>query len=257
MAKTAVLNFSDIPEMLPGARPGANPAQREQFERLSRRLHEEEVEERAWERHASQVLSGVGSTGNELEGMFPTLDPALVKMLCAEAPSIEHAMETLLALSAATTDSGNGEGGVDLPLRDVGIQDHNKFPSLIDADGWEVPAARLLSDDEDLGSGWRDRVKAVADKPAPKASSRPPVVWGAKKKQGKQKDANPDEQVLPLTDYDCRHKAGQQRAQQRVQYGRGHGADCRGKGGDRDAGRDGEAGVKDEHEEESIDLSTL
>jgi len=256
MAKTAVLNFSDVPEMLPGARPGANPAQRQQFERLSCRLHEEEEEERTWEWRAPQILSSVDSTGNELEGMFPTLDPALVKMLRAEAPSLEHAMEILLALTAATADPGINDSGVDSLPRDVGIQDHNKFPSLIDADGWQVPAVRLQAD-EDLGTGWRDHVKAAADKPAPKASSRQPVVLGPRRKQSKQKDANPDQHVQPLTDYDCRHKAGQQRAQQRVQYGRSHGADRRGKGGGRNAGRGGESGAEEQNEEERIDLSTL
>lgn len=253
----AVLNFSDVPEMLPGARPGANPAQREQFERLSRRLYEEEAEERALETQASGVLSHADSSGKELEGMFPMLDLAVVKMLRAEAPSMEHAVGTLLALAAATTDLSNGDHVVDLPLRDVGIQDHNRFPSLIDADGWQVPAAHLQAD-EDLGNRWRDHVKAAADKPAPKASCRPSVVQGHKK-QGKQKKARLDEQVQLWTDYDYRHKAGQQRAQRRIQYGRSRGADRRGKGAGRDAGWAVESGAEDveEEQEERIDLSSV
>merc|ERR1719210_1741887 len=93
------------------------------------------------------------------------------------------------------------------------------------ADGWQVIPAHLQEADDEPENGWRDRAKAAADKPAPKRSSQPPVVWGRKKKkQVQQRQADFDEQGLPLTDYDCRHQGGQRRAQQRVQYGRGRGS---------------------------------
>merc|ERR1719323_978807 len=155
----------------------------------------------------------------DLEEMFPILDPALIHAVVAEAPSAEHAVESLLALAASSAEpvgrvagstASAGEAGTKhlAPEWELGIQDHDKFPSLVDNDGWQVlPSVRLQAEDEEPGSAWCDCAKAVAKKPAPKLNME-------------QKEEEED-QARPFTDYECRHRAGEQRAKHRVQYGRG------------------------------------
>jgi len=267
MARIGKLNFSDIPEMLPGARCGANPAQREEFERRSRQLHQDEVEERTHEVAVSQAAAGVGVTSRELEEMFPMLDPGLVRSLRAEAPSAQHALETLIALAADTNEpvagsvaegTGAGEGAAkELPKLDLGVEDHDKFPCLIGADGWQVPAARLEARDEEPGSVWRDRAKVAAGKPAPKRSSQPAIAWGPRKKQGQQRGEDADERAQPLTDYECRHRAGERRAKQRVMYGRGGGRGGGILGRGRGSAGGGHSASESEEEEEEVDVSQV
>jgi len=229
MAQIGVLNFSDVPEMLPGARPGANPSQRAEFERRSRQLQECIEEERTHEAAVSWAASGAEVTGRELEEMFPMLDPSLVRSLRAEATSAQQALETLIAIAADTNEpvagSAEGTGGGEvvaraLPKVVLGVEDHGSFPLLVGADGWQVPPARLEAQDEEFGSIWCDRAKAAADKPAPLRGSQPPAPWGPKKKKQGQQENGSVEQTQPLTDYECRHQAGERRAKQKVIYGR-------------------------------------
>lgn len=216
--RVAELNFSDVPEMLPGARPGATAAQREAFERRSRMLHWEDVEE-----HMQTVVRVQAAAGSDdgstkaMEDMFPMLDVALVRSIQAESPSAQHALDTLLALTASAEPMGGA------PMHEVGLDDHSKFPSLVDADGWQcVSGAKLQEGERDPGSAWRDRASAAKDKPAPKAKVEP-VPWVRKKRQGQQK-VEELEQTQPYTDYECRHRAGECRAKQRVKYSRGVGS---------------------------------
>jgi hypothetical protein len=249
--RVAELNFSDIPEMLPGARPGATTAQREAFERRSRMLHWEDVEEHMQTAARVQVAagSGIGST-KSMEDMFPMLDGALVRSILAESPSAQHALDTLLALTASAEPMGGATAGDATsqpkhPIREVGLDDHNKFPSLVDADGWQcVSGAKLQEEERDPGSAWRDLASAAKDKPAPKAKAEL-VTWVRKKRPGQQK-VEELEQTQPYTDYECRHRAGECRAKQRVKYSRGAGAGLSGCGGGRDAGGD----IAQENQEE-------
>merc|ERR1711933_566345 len=134
-------------------------------------------------------------------------------------PSTQNAIDTLLALTASSKACGPA-GAVRAPMGEVGLEDHRKFPSLVDADGWQcISAARLQEAEKDLGSAWRDSVKAAKAKPAPQAKTVPPV-WGRKKKQGKREADREPEEDWPYTDYECRHIAGEHRARQRVQYSR-------------------------------------
>lgn len=259
------LNVFDIPEMLPGARPGANPAQREQFEKRSCMLHHEDVEEYTQKVTQTRAAAGIGITSTkELEAMFPMLDAALVRSIRAESPSAQHALDTLLALAACSAEpvSGAAVGETagppkELPKWDVGLEDHNKFPSLIDADGWQcVSGTKLQTGEEDSGSAWRDRASAAKDKPAPKAKAEA-VAWGPKKKQGREKAEEDDpEQVQPYTDYECRHRAGERRAKQRVQYSRGRGGGLSG-GRGRGRGAAGDAASGSEESEEEFDPSDV
>lgn len=236
LQRAAALNFSDVPEMLAGARPGANPARRREFERQSSMLYKEEEAQRTEE---VVVVSRAAAEAacRDLEEMFPILDPALIHAVLAEAPSAQHAVESLLALSASSTEPvGRGAGssaspgaaGTEhlAPKWELGVQDHDKFPSLVDAEGWQVlPSVCFQAEDEEPGSAWRDCARAAAKRPAPKRSSQTAVIWGPKKKLSVEQKEEEHEQVQPLTDYECRHRAGEQRAKHRVQYSRGGGRD--------------------------------
>lgn len=258
--RTQRVNLSDIPELMPGANPSANAAQREIFEKQCQYLHRVEDEERKHQAAFSRAAAGVGVTVGELEEMFPALDPTLVRTLRAEAPSAQHAIETLLALSASTAEpvAGSAAGEKTAPptpakLWKVGVEDHSKFPSLIDADGWQVPCARTQALDKDLGSAWRDRAKAAADKPSPKPAppKQPLSAWGQGRRRQGQKMEEEIEPMPALTEYESRKRAGQQRLQHRVQYGRGGG---RGAAAGRGHGARGGApgGGDSESEEEGV-----
>jgi len=219
------VNVSDMPELMPGANPKATPAQRVEFEQRCLKLHRDAVHEEsgaAWENAAA---AGAGATVSDFEAMFPALDPSLVRALIAEAPTSQLAIETLLALAAATAEPVAGSEGLPRartpPPWNLGMEDLNKFPSLVDADGWQITSRRQIERDaeEDLGSVWRDRAKAAADKPGPKAA--PPLVPTVKRRSRHKGFYSGGEPQQTETDYDFRKRIGQKRAQNRVQYGRG------------------------------------
>merc|ERR1711976_811115 len=99
-----------------------------------------------------------------------------------------------------------------------------KFPSLVDADGWQVVSQQQFDRDpnENLGSAWRDRAKAAIPVPAPVAFTS---AWGTtaatKRRDQKQKGRDMTESMTqPEADYDFRHRRGEQRAWNRSQFGR-------------------------------------
>jgi len=248
-AQAPHVNLFDVPEMMPGAQPSANPAQRFEFEERCRKLHRDDESEAQYHKQENQARAGAAATISDLESMFPNLDPALIRTLRAEAPSAQHAIETLLALSAATADPGPGEQArpASPPPVPVGVEDHEKFPSLVDSQGWQVPGSARAREaaDQEPGSAWRDRAKAARELPAPKPQpSAAALAWG-KKREIIKKDERDQEAPLPETDYDFRHRAGQKRAENRMQYGR-----CRGKGVGKGASRSADA-KKGEGEDES------
>ncbi|CAE7761270.1 unnamed protein product, partial [Symbiodinium pilosum] len=119
--------------------------------------------------------------------MFPTLDADLVRSIYAEAQTPQDAVDTLLALTVAADP-------MEVPLPtlpplEVGMDDHDKFPALTDAEGWQVANQKLFDRDpeEDLGSAWRDRAKAAQHMPAPKAA-----VASAKPRSGPAKAKKED-----------------------------------------------------------------
>merc|ERR1712216_1116864 len=112
------------------------------------------------------------------------------------------------------------------PPRGLGVGDHQKFPSLVDADGWQVATHRDFERDpeEDLGNVWAARAKAAADKPAPLTTKS---AWGTtlaasrKKKDTAKTNEDAPEQAFPLTDYEARQQAGMRRSKKQIQFGRG------------------------------------
>lgn len=227
-ARAPHVNLFDMPELMPGAQPKANPAQREDFHQRSVLLHREEERDR--QAHVAEVrqASGAEVTCAELQAMFPALDASLVAAILVDARSPQHAIETLLALSEAAAEPGPTSEAArpasPLP-RNLGVEDHELFPSLMDADGWQVGSQRLFErdPDEEQGSVWRDRAKAAKDVPAPKVT---PAMHSAARrrplanKEGYSEEAEGGEW---MTDYEFRHRVGQRRAKHRAQFGRGKG----------------------------------
>lgn len=232
-ARAPHVNCFDIPELMPGAQPSANPAQKEEFQQRCRKLHRDEETDKREAAETATVMraaAGAAASASDLEAMFPMLDASLVRSLFAEAPTPQHAIETLLALSAACSEpvaGGEEARPASPPPRNLGVEDHEKFPTLVDGGGWQVVSQKQLEKDEEeeLGSAWRDRAKAARDIPAPRpapsyAAQAAATASQARRKQKGPKEDQEAEQDYP-TDYDFRHSAGQRRAQHKVQYGRG------------------------------------
>jgi len=80
-----VLNVWDVPEFMPGAKPGANPKDRDEFERRAIAVfREQSAENRQKEiEHDLQIQAELGSKLSddilELQVMFPLLDILLVQ----------------------------------------------------------------------------------------------------------------------------------------------------------------------------------
>jgi len=209
------------PEMMPGAQTGIHRAARWQFEQRCKFLGEEELEADTAEHIRSATDAATLPT--DLEAMFPALDASLVHALAAEALTPEHAIETLLALAAAMAEpavqSGH-EPREPTPLRDLGTDDLNKFPSLTDADEWELPSRRAFELDKNANdkSDWRDRAKDAADLPGHSLGPRK-LVAARRKKMPKQTQREVTEDQCPDA-YELRQQQGQRRALKQAQYGR-------------------------------------
>jgi uncharacterized protein (DUF4415 family) len=211
------VNLSDLPELLPVAGFGS---------RCNSLCLDELVE------HCAEVCKKAPSSGitsRDLVTMFPNLDAELIHALRAEDSSVERTMNTLLALSASISEPVNGltakansREAQKLPVRDLGVEDYNEFPALLDADGWQMLRMGLQADEEELGSVWRDRAKAAVDKQT-EQSSKAAMACAPQRKQGKAKDDEDTEQLQTLTDYECRRQRGERRAKHRVQYSRSKG----------------------------------
>lgn len=192
---------------------------REQFESRCRHLYHESVLEETCD---MRFMNSSSVTAKELEDMFPTLDSSLIQVLRAEAPSAQQAIDILLALVASVQDVNTGLAVPtrSLPSRErLGVDDHEKFPSLVDADGWQILCPMLGQVSEGgLGSAWRDLALTAADKPElkrkpqqPRPNARRPPVQGKKHAEG---DA-----IQPMSEFEARQRDGERRYQNRKQYG--------------------------------------
>lgn len=213
------VNLFDVPEMMPGARASANPAQRMEFEQRCRKLYEEEL--------AEQLTRGSEAipTVEALESMFPCLEPGLVKALAAEAPTAKVAMETLMSLVASMAEPARPCSAP----KDLGLEDAEAFPSLLDADGWQVASHRQLERDfdEDLGSAWCERAKAIAAIPQQQAKSQgmaaAPNVAMSKRRASRKGQAGLEKPLPEIdeTDYEYRQRLGKEHARNRVRFSKG------------------------------------
>jgi len=248
------VNLFDIPELMPGAQPSANPAQRENFEQRCRELYVEETEERQAEAEEALAAAGAGLAAacTDFEVMFPNLDPPLIRALCEEAPAKRSVIDTLLALAGAVAEPHAVGDDAAAPVLaalhsvDVGLEDHEKFPTLVDAGGWQVGSQRQFEladklargEEEQLGSAWRDQARVTAGIPLPRAKAagagKAALTLGRRQVRKKEGDGKEEEEehgasaALPMTDYELRQHAGHRRGRQLARFGR--------RGGRRDVG---------------------
>jgi len=203
--------LADIPELLPRSQRKATKAQQGKFEQHCRLLHREDQET-----SFDMAVSDFASVTSTLEEMFPHLDKMLIQSLQMEAGTEREAVEVLLALSAAIQP---GTTSLQKP-RSLGIENHVSFPSLIDADGWQVLCKRS---EEDLGTAWCGRAKAAVDKRVPKAVAKPAIMKQAGSGRRRRKVAEVEDTAQEphfFTDYEYRHEMGWRRAQTRRAWNR-------------------------------------
>jgi hypothetical protein len=210
------VNIYDVPELLPGAQPSANPAERTEFEQRCREVYDEAH----YEEREEQTQRSVAY--HRLQAMFPKLDADLVRDLAEQAPSEAAAVEVLLALASESSTPMAPRK----PPEDVNNAQH--FPTLMDAEGWEVVSRRQLEgdDEQELGSAWCDRAKAVASQPAPaaKTSVESQVQVACRRKATSSRAAKEEVHaaaeeidVLP-TEYETRQSIGQHKAWNRGKF---------------------------------------
>lgn len=190
-----------------------------EFEQRCKDLYAEDMEEGNGTGVAA--VTAVDVTVEQLESMFPSLDAELVRALAADASTPQQAMETLLVLSASTAEPA----AAPLPPRDIGIEDTDAFPSLVDADGWQVSSEQLFNrnPEADLGSVWRDRAKAIAGKPAPRQDAKATATVATQRKLACKQDDAGSLQTNPETEYELRHRRGEQRVNNRARFRRRRG----------------------------------
>lgn len=228
------LNISDVPEMMPGAIPSANSVARERFSQRCVLLWKETQEEYRQDSEARAVCKQHDDEEqlSQLNSMFPDLEPDLVWNISQESPSMQHAVDTLLALSAATdvgiADVRAGSATVasaseSTSTTSVGItnqHDASTWPALVGSDGWEVVNYQILQQDEqDLGSAWCSAAKDAVSLPAPEPI--PKKLMKLKAHEQKQnKSQQPTISTMDcveeggtgiFTDYELRQQRGQQR----------------------------------------------
>lgn len=181
------LNLSDLPELMPTTRR-RRPRLQEHLGQFGKRsisvCHEDAHHQATGAKvHGHSIDATIAVA--ELMAMFPLLDPQLVQAIVAEAPTVQLAMETLLALASALAvplvvprddPSEVGEG----PLPFVRVENHQHFPILVDADGWQMMSVHesnwhLVEIEE---CSWSDRAKHGATM-HPSWVGRPKELLGA------------------------------------------------------------------------------
>merc|ERR1711957_671483 len=132
--------------------------------------------------------------------------------------------DTLLTLSRNIAEPVSADASLGSP-HNLGVDDHNLFPLLVDADGWQIANMPELARNAkgDGGSAWCDRAKAAASEPAPPIRSAVQTTL-------KHRRCRPQAQKCIVEDvvddesqdneYDWRQNAGVKRVQNRRQYPR-------------------------------------
>jgi len=99
---------------------------------------------------------GIIGSKPDFETMFPSFEPALLQAIVAESPSWEKAFEVLFAL----TDNNIVVDVCSSAIAKDPVTDHVGFPTLLDADGWEVVCGVDVEEEHDIS--WCDVVRAAA-----------------------------------------------------------------------------------------------
>lgn len=183
-----ILNVSDLPELVQPTRR-RRPCLQPHLDQLEKRgatvyqevsQHQAAVPTAVWPPNDARIAVA------ELISMFPMFEPQLIQAIVAEAATLQHAMETLLALAAAvmepvivSRDDPSQCGGGPLSHH-VRVKIHEHFPLLVDADGWQVtsPHASAWNLIGTAVCSWSDRAKHAAKLQAPQVD-RPKELSGA------------------------------------------------------------------------------
>lgn len=216
--KGPCLNLSDVPEIMPGAKCSATPAQREEFEDRCRKLYQDgNYAGFGFERVVCSDAATCATT--HLQAMFPAVDEAVVRMVIAEAESMNHAIEALFGISSTTAAQ---ESDISRPPPNLGVDDHGQFPCLTDQYGWQVmPAGQEFVRDDHASpkNSWRDLAHAAKDCPAPAAlhASRADAPRKARHRPSHGKAVVAEQPIL--SDHEARHLDGQRRVQLKAKHG--------------------------------------
>lgn len=181
------LNLSDLPELVPTSRRRRPRLQEHlgQFGKRSVSVYQEDAHHQATGLTVGGHSIDATIAVAELIAMFPSLDPQLMQAIVAEAPTVQLAMETLLALASALMeplvvprDDPSQVGGGPLPC--ARVETHEHFPILVDADGWQVMGVHESSWHlvEIAECSWSDRAKHGAKMHASRVG-RPQELAGA------------------------------------------------------------------------------
>lgn len=229
-SRKPVANFSDVPDLAPWAHGWPTSSLSGHLEQRCREVYRES-EEAQWTVEELPAASSSHDERELLECMFPELEPQLVQELYAEATSPDQAIDTLLTLATATPKSWaaiHSASSCALPplARDMGLGNHEQFPSLLDSQGWQVVSGRKLVHDA-VGTMWRDCAQRAVDS-IDKTTAPAPAISAVRTREAKvtfiptqQRLLRPDQNVeerIPLeTEYEFRQRVGQRRAQERAQ----------------------------------------
>lgn len=199
------LNTFDLPELMLGARPSANPAQREEFMLRCKELHRNQVtatSDQAQRNKSTRPHDAAAAA--EIQAMFPVIDLSLIWSILADTSSREQAIDILLALSIATLpgDSENVAGS-SCP-KEICFEDQEKFPSL-------TASQQQQQQHIDLGTAWSDCVKAAAICPSVAATITLPFARHERRSTRKPKTSESCEEQVE-TEYEMRQRAGRRRA---------------------------------------------
>lgn len=158
---------------------------------------------------------GITGCKPDFETMFPSFEPSLLQAIVAESPSWEKALEVLLALA----DDNIVVDVCSSPIAKDPVTDHVGFPTLLDADGWEVVCGVDVEEEQDIS--WCDVVRAAAqDTPSidrlrlwnndAEVQQNGPIYAS----EGHQKEE------VEETEYECRQRRGLERRLKRGNHHR-------------------------------------
>lgn len=152
----------------------------------------------------------------DLKAMFPSLESDLVHAIVAESPTWEKALGVLLSLMDDKIDFDNRQ----VPIAKDPVTDHLGFPSLLDADGWEV--IRGLDPNDTNHPMWCDAVRDVTNSVQSIRGSPQRHSWmlfdGLTRKDVAVAAGNDHAEVE--TEHECKQRRGVERRLNRAKHDR-------------------------------------
>lgn len=204
------LNLEDLPEVAVGDRAC--------FESRSKHIHWH------WNEDGCETVPTEKRQPKEIERMFPSLDPTLVQALMREASSPEVGLNTLLALVSSLSDPACPQVQTALPPRDLGVEDEISFPSLTDAEGWQIVSQAQLQNESGPNAGfdWAARAKVVSAEVRPTLPLRKAYSASSQRLSTRQRFESEAAESLDFaevpTDYELQQQTREQRLRARAKH---------------------------------------